>query len=108
MSWTEAADRSQNPIMLDAGQKLDAPALTALPTNTLAQTLAAAPAITQAILKLTPTPQALLDPNALPVDPKTCTPLYPHDYLKVNTVFEVARGTACGPPGRTSTRPTRS
>ena len=91
MSWTEAADRSQNPITLDAGQGLADPALAALPTNTLAQTLAAGPALTKAILGLTPTPQALLDPAALPVDPATCTAVYPHNYLRVNTVFNVAR-----------------
>ncbi|HEV7204209.1 MAG TPA: alkaline phosphatase family protein [Jatrophihabitans sp.] len=91
VSWTEAADRSQNPITLDAGQGLTAPALAALPTNTTAQTLADAPAVTKAILAMTPTPQSLLDPAALPVDPATCTPLYPHQYLRVNTVFDVAR-----------------
>jgi hypothetical protein len=91
VGWTEAADRSQNPITLDAGQHLSAPALTDLPTNTLSQTLANSAAITQAILKMTPTPQALLDPAALPVDPTTCLPEYPHDYLQVNTVFNVVR-----------------
>ncbi|MDT4908467.1 MAG: hypothetical protein QOI69_1708 [Pseudonocardiales bacterium] len=89
--WTEAADRSQNPITLDAGQGLTDPVLTALPTNTKAATLAHAAAITQAILKMTPTPQSLLDPAALPVDPATCTPVYPHQYIRVNTVFNVAR-----------------
>ncbi|MET3804638.1 hypothetical protein ABIB25_001633 [Nakamurella sp. UYEF19] len=91
VSWTEAADRSQNPITLDAGQGLTAAALKALPTNTLARTVATAPAITAAILKMTPTPQTLLDPAALPVDPATCLPVYPSQYLRVNTVFEVAR-----------------
>ena len=91
VSWTEAADRSQNPITLDAGQALGAPALAALPTNTLAQTLADSAAITAAALKMTPNPQSLLNPAALPVDPSTCLPLYPHQYLRVNTVFEVAR-----------------
>jgi type I phosphodiesterase/nucleotide pyrophosphatase len=90
VAWTEAADRSQNPITLDAGQGIPAAALTSLPTNTLAQTLADSTAITQAILTMTPTPQSLLDPDALPVDPATCTPLYPHQYIRVNTVFEVA------------------
>jgi hypothetical protein len=33
----------------------------------------------------------LLDPNALPINPTTCTPIYPHSDIKVNTVFEVAR-----------------
>ncbi|WP_375502105.1 alkaline phosphatase family protein [uncultured Jatrophihabitans sp.] len=90
VSWTEAADRSQNPITLDAGQGISSPALTSLPTNTLAQTLANAPAITKAILTMTPTPQSLLDPAALPVSPKTCLPVYPHNYVRVNTVFDVA------------------
>ena len=91
VAWTEAADRSQNPIALDAGQGIAAPTLKALPANTLAQTLAAAPALTRAILQMTPTPQALLDPSALPVSPITCLPIYPHSYLRVNTIFEVAR-----------------
>jgi hypothetical protein len=96
VAWTEAADRSQNPITLDAGQKLTDSALTSLPTNTTAQTLANSAAITKATLKMTPTPQSLLDPAALPVDPATCTPVYPHNYLRVNTVFEVARGQGLG------------
>ncbi len=96
VSWTEAADRSQNPITLDAGQGLTAPALTDLPTNTLAQTIASAPAITSAILSMTPNPQSLLNPAALPVDPATCLPLYPHNYLKVNTVFDVVRAHGLG------------
>jgi hypothetical protein len=91
VAWTEAADRSQDPITLDAGQQLASPALTALPTNTLAQTLASSGAVTQAILKMTGTPQALLNPAALPVNPKTCLPEYPHSYVRVNTVFNVAR-----------------
>ena len=48
------------------------PALTALPTNTKQQTLAASSAITKAILQMTPDPQALLDPANLPVNAKTC------------------------------------
>ncbi len=88
---TEGADRSQSPITLDAGQGLGGSALTALPRNTLAQTLAAGPALTRSILTMTPDPQSLLDPAALPVDPATCLPVYPHSALKVNTVFEVAR-----------------
>ncbi|HTZ43597.1 MAG TPA: alkaline phosphatase family protein [Jatrophihabitans sp.] len=88
--WTEAIDKSQNPIALDAGQGLSAPALTSLPTNTLQQTLADSANITKAILAMTPNPQALLNPAALPVNPATCLPEYPHQYLRVNTVFEVA------------------
>jgi hypothetical protein len=91
VAWTEAADRSQNPITLDAGQKLAAPALASLASNSLPQTLADSAALTKAILAMTPNPQALLDPAALPVSPSSCLPVYPHQYLKVNTVFEVAR-----------------
>jgi len=47
------------------------------------------------ILKLAGSPNDLrtieIDPSTLPVDPYTCTPVYPHQYLKVNTIFEVAR-----------------
>jgi Type I phosphodiesterase / nucleotide pyrophosphatase len=42
------------------------------------------------ILELTAHPHSLLNPAALPVNPLTCKPIYPHEYLKVNTVFEVA------------------
>lgn len=96
VSWTEAADRSQNPITLDAGQHIASTALTSLAHNTLAQTLANSGAITKAILTMTPTPQALLDPAVLPVDPRTCLPVYPHNYLRVNTVFNVARDHGLG------------
>jgi hypothetical protein len=89
--WTEAADRSQNPITLDAGQGLPGSALAAIPTNTAAQTLAAAGPLTSEILKMTEAPQSLLDPAALPVSPQTCLPVYPHNYIRVNTVFNVAR-----------------
>ncbi|MBF9070500.1 alkaline phosphatase family protein [Streptacidiphilus sp. NEAU-YB345] len=44
------------------------------------------------ILKMTGTPQTLINPRTLPVDPKTCKPVYPHSYLQTNTVFEVAQG----------------
>ncbi|MEU3339446.1 alkaline phosphatase family protein [Streptomyces sp. NPDC006668] len=43
------------------------------------------------ILKMTGKAASLIDPSKLPVDPKTCKPVYPHAYLKVNTVFDVAR-----------------
>ncbi|WP_330297304.1 alkaline phosphatase family protein [Streptomyces sp. NBC_00503] len=66
---TENLDR--NPAALDAGQ-----GLAGLPGS---------------ILAMTGRPAALLDPAKLPVDPKTCKPLAPHAYLRVNTVFEVAR-----------------
>ena len=89
--WTEQIDKSQSPILLDAGQGLTDSALTAIPNETKAQTLANASAITAAALKMTPTPQTLIDPGALPVDPSTCLPVYPSQYLTTNTVFEVAR-----------------
>lgn len=59
-----------NPDSLDAGQ-----GLSGLPDS---------------ILSLTPDAKALIDPAHLPVDPKTCKPVYPSQYLKVNTVFNVA------------------
>jgi hypothetical protein len=43
------------------------------------------------ILSLTGNADALIDPSQLPVDAATCKPVYPHSYLKVNTIFEVAR-----------------
>jgi len=43
------------------------------------------------IMQMTGTPQTLLNPATFPVDPTTCQPIYPHSYLKVNTMFEVAK-----------------
>jgi hypothetical protein len=42
------------------------------------------------IMQMTGQPQTLLNPATFPVDPRTCKPIYPHSYLKVNTMFEVA------------------
>jgi len=42
------------------------------------------------ILEMTAHPHSLIIPAALPVNPQTCAPIYPHEYLKVNTIFEVA------------------
>ena len=69
VTYFEAADT--NPLALDAGQGL--------------------PGLPDGILQMTGNPTTLLDPAQLPVDPATCTPVYPHQYLKVNTIFEVAR-----------------
>ena len=69
VAMTEAADR--NPLALDAGQ-----GLAGLPGS---------------ILSMTSHPEALLNPATLPVDPATCTPVFPHQYLRVNTIFEVAK-----------------
>lgn len=69
VAMTEAADKDQN--ALDAGQGLKG-----LPNG---------------ILAMTGEPRSLLNPASLPVDPTTCKPVYPNQYLKVNTVFEVAK-----------------
>ncbi|MET9081012.1 alkaline phosphatase family protein [Streptomyces sp. NPDC004237] len=66
---TEDLDKDQN--SLDAGQ-----GLSGLPGS---------------ILSMTGDAAGLINPAKLPVDPKTCKPVYPHSYLKVNTVFDVAR-----------------
>jgi hypothetical protein len=42
------------------------------------------------ILQMTGQPRSLIEPSALPVDPSSCKPIYPHEYVKVNTIFEVA------------------
>jgi len=43
------------------------------------------------IMNMTATPQTLLVPATFPVDPTTCKPIPPHAYLKVNTIYEVAK-----------------
>ena len=42
-----------------------------------------------AIMNLTPAPQSGLNPKNFPLDPKTCQPIQPWDYLKVNSIFGV-------------------
>ena len=42
------------------------------------------------ILHMTGNPLRVISPAHLPVDPRTCDPIYPNKYLQVNTVFEVA------------------
>jgi hypothetical protein len=69
VTYFEALDK--DPLALDAGQ-----GLSGLPGS---------------ILQMTGNPTTLIDPSQLPVDPGTCTPVYPHQYLRVNTIFEVAR-----------------
>jgi hypothetical protein len=69
VNYSEAAD--EDPAALDAGQGL--------------------PDLPDAILAMTADPNAVLNPAALPVDPATCAPIAPHQYLRVNTIFEVAR-----------------
>jgi hypothetical protein len=69
VTYFEQLDK--DPTALDAGQQLSG-----LPDS---------------ILQMTGDPRTLIDPAQLPVDPVTCQPVYPHSYLKVNTIFEVAR-----------------
>ncbi|WP_312867473.1 alkaline phosphatase family protein [Amycolatopsis pithecellobii] len=69
VDYTEDLDRNKDSI--DAGQGL--------------------PGLPAGVLAMTGTPRTLLNPAALPVDPETCKPVYPGQYLKVNTVFEVAK-----------------
>ncbi len=69
VTYFEQADR--DPSRLDAGQGL--------------------PGLPDSILSMTGNATSLIDPTQLPVDPATCKPVYPHQYIKVNTIFEVAR-----------------
>jgi hypothetical protein len=48
-------------------------------------------AIQQNIYKMPQQARELIDPTQLPVDPQTCKGVYPHSYLRVNTMFEVAK-----------------
>src|ERR1700742_955145 len=41
------------------------------------------------IINLTPHPQSGLTPATYPVDPKTCQPIQPWDFVGVNTIFQV-------------------
>ncbi|MDX6524143.1 MAG: hypothetical protein QOI17_1656, partial [Gaiellales bacterium] len=42
-----------------------------------------------AIMNLSPHPQSGLNRGTFPVDPTSCQPIMPWDYLKVNTIFQV-------------------
>ncbi|MBV9733724.1 MAG: alkaline phosphatase family protein [Verrucomicrobia bacterium] len=42
------------------------------------------------ILQLNGNAKQLMSPSHLPIDPKTCAPIFPNQYIHVNTVFEVA------------------
>lgn len=90
-AWTETIDKAESPIVLDSGANLPSTAIRTLPTNTKDQTLAARAELTAGILELTGNPADLIDTKLLPVDPKTCSPVLPHEYLRVNTVFDVAK-----------------
>jgi hypothetical protein len=41
------------------------------------------------IMSLSPHPQSGLNPATYPVDPKTCKPIQPWDFVGVNTIFQV-------------------
>jgi hypothetical protein len=70
VTYFEQLDK--NPAALDAGQ-----GLAGLPGS---------------ILQMTAHPETLIDTTQLPLDGSNgCKPVYPHQYLKVNTIFEVAR-----------------
>jgi Type I phosphodiesterase / nucleotide pyrophosphatase len=69
VTYDESLDA--NPAALDAGQGL--------------------PSLPGDILSMTGQPRSLINPANLPVNPSTCKPVYPHQFLRVNTVFEVAR-----------------
>src|SRR6266704_3790517 len=43
------------------------------------------------ILQMTGNPLQVINPANLPIDPATCKPILPSQYLKVNTIFNVAR-----------------
>jgi hypothetical protein len=43
------------------------------------------------ILHMTSNPLTVINPANLPVNPTTCRPIYPNQYLQVNTIFNVAR-----------------
>jgi hypothetical protein len=60
-----------NPNRLDAGQGLKG-----LPGS---------------ILQMTSNLRSVINPAALPVSAATCKPIYPNQYLKVNTIFNVAQ-----------------
>ena len=48
-----------------------------------------------------------IDPGFLPRDPKNnCAPVYPHTFIRVNTISKSSRPAAATPPGPTSTNPT--
>src|SRR5262249_58095505 len=67
-AYMEAADIDQT--RLDAGQGLNG-----LPGS---------------ILRMTANPLQVINPANLPVDPATCKPILPNQYIRVNTIFNVA------------------
>jgi len=75
VTYFEQLDKNLNSI--DAGEGVgDLSSLAAIEAN---------------ILKMSGQARDGIDPTQLPVDPKTCRGIYPHAYLRVNTMFEVAK-----------------
>jgi hypothetical protein len=69
VGYEEALDIDQT--RLDAGQGL--------------------PGLPGSILRMTSNPRRVINPANLPVSARTCKPIYPNRYLKVNTIFNVIR-----------------
>ena len=69
VTYFEQLDK--DPLALDAGQGLQG--------------------LPRTILQMTGTPQTLIDTTQLPVDATSCQPVFPDQYIRVNTIFEVAR-----------------
>lgn len=49
------------------------------------------PSLPRDIMDMTGNPRSLLNRAALPINPHTCRRVYPHSYLRVNTVFDVVK-----------------
>lgn len=47
------------------------------------------PGLNNGVMDMTATPRELINPAVLPLNPNTCKPVYPNEYLRVNTVFNV-------------------
>jgi hypothetical protein len=79
-----------NYISLDGGQGI--PNLYPIVNTLLPGDVSSVPST---ILKMASSPNDVrniqIDPATLPVDPSTCLPVYPHEYVRVNTIFEVAK-----------------
>lgn len=75
VTYFEALDL--NPLAIDAGYGVG--------------DISTAAAIQSNIYRLSGRATDLIDAAKLPIDPTTCRGVYPHSYLRVNTVFEVAK-----------------
>jgi arylsulfatase A-like enzyme len=75
VTYFEQLDRNLNSI--DAGENVG--------------DLSTPAAIQQNIYKMSKQARDGIDTTQLPVDPATCEGVYPHAYLRVNTIFEVAK-----------------